>query len=347
MTNKFNKIRVAVVGCGRISDKHFQSIEMHKDKMNLVAICDNDQSTLAKFETKFRVNGYLSLDTLLKKEKLDLVSICTPSGLHSTQTQLCAKYSVNVITEKPMATKWKDALKMVEECNNAGVKLFVVKQNRNNPTLQILKRAINENRFGKLNMVNLNVFWSRPQSYYDQADWRGTLEFDGGALMNQAIHYVDLLVWLFGPIENVHAMTSTSRNIEVEDTVVLNLRWKNGTLGSMSVTMLTYSKNLEGSITILGENGTVKISGVAANEIEIWKFDNSKDYDKKIKNLSYKTPSIYGYGHPLFYSNVIETLNGKTKPNTDGYEGLKSLEIVIAAYLSAKNGKIVSLPLGS
>lgn len=345
MNNKLNKIKIAVVGCGRISNNHFQSIYAHKDKMTLVAVCDNNPTTLKKYEKKFKVNGYLSLDELLKKEKLDLVSICTPSGLHSSQTQLCAKHNVNIITEKPMATKWKDALKMVEVCDKAGVKLFVVKQNRNNPTLQLLKRAINENRFGKLNMVNLNVFWSRPQSYYDQADWRGTLALDGGALMNQAIHYVDLLVWLLGPVDSVHAMTSTSRNIEVEDTVVLNIKWKNGILGSMSITMLTYLKNLEGSITILGDKGTAKLSGVAVNEIEIWKFDNSKAYDKKIDNLSYKTPSVYGYGHPLFYSNVIETLDGKTKPNTDGYEGLKSLEIVIAAYISANKGKVITLPL--
>jgi UDP-N-acetyl-2-amino-2-deoxyglucuronate dehydrogenase len=234
---------------------------------------------------------------------------------------------------------------MVRACDNAGVRLFVVKQNRKNTTLQLLKQAINEKRFGKIYMVNFNVFWTRPQEYYDSAKWRGTWEFDGGAFMNQASHYVDLIEWLIGPIDKVHAMMSTTRNIEVEDTGVLNLKWRNGALGSMNVTMLTYPKNLEGSLTILGENGTVRIGGVAVNEIQHWEFDKSKDYDDKIKEASYQTTSVYGFGHPLYYNNVIEVLRGNAEPETDGREGLKSLEILIASYLSARDGKIISLPL--
>ena len=313
--------------------------------MTLVAVCDNDQPKLRNFEKKFKVNTYLSLDELLINEELDVVSICTPSGLHSLQTQKCAEKGVNVITEKPMATSWQDGLNMVKACDDAGVHLFVVKQNRHNPTLQFLKRAINENRFGKINMVQLNVFWTRPQSYYDQASWRGTWKLDGGALMNQASHYVDLLDWLIGPVEKIQAITSTSRNIEVEDTCVLNIKWKNGTIGSMSVTMLTHDRNLEGSITVLGDNGTAQLSGIAANEIKIWKFDTVKDYDNEIKNLNYKTNSVYGYGHISYYTNVVETLYGNAKPDTDGKEGLRSLEIIIAAYLSAKDERLISLPL--
>lgn len=345
MTNTLKRIRIAVVGCGRISANHFKSIEEHKDKIELVAICDNDHSTLSKFEKKFKVKGYLSLDLLLNNEKLDVVAICTPSGIHSNQTQICAKYGVSVITEKPMATSWQDGLNMVKSCYDANVNLFVVKQNRKNSTLQLLKKAIIENRFGKINMVHLNVFWSRPQSYYDQAKWRGTSELDGGALMNQASHYIDLLDWLIGPVDKIQAMTTRSRDIEVEDTAVINVKWKDGTIGSMSVTMLTYQKNLEGSITILGDKGTARLSGVAVNEISIWEFDEVKDYDKDINNLSYKTQSVYGFGHQLYYSNVIEVLRGNALPDTDGKEGLRSLEIIIAAYLSAKDGKTISLPL--
>ena len=345
MNKKFSKIRIALVGCGRISKNHFEAIELHKEKMTLVAVCDTNHSILEELKKKLNVNIYSSLDELLQNEKLDLVSICSPSGLHSKQTLMCANYGVNVITEKPMATSWQDGLNMVKACKDAGVYLFVVKQNRNNPTLQFLKKAINENRFGKINMVHINVFWTRPQSYYDQADWRGTKELDGGALMNQASHYVDLLNWLIGPIDKIQALTSRSRNIEVEDTCVLNIKWKNGTIGSMNVTMLTYEKNLEGSITVLGDSGSAKLSGIATNEIEIWKFDSSKDYDKEIYELNYKIDSVYGYGHNLFYSNVIETLYGNAKPNTDGKEGLKSLEIIIAAYLSAKYEKTISFPL--
>lgn len=339
------KIRTAIVGCGRISKNHFESLKSHKDNMELISICDTQKAILSENEKKYNVKGYLDLKDMLEKEDLDLVVICTPSGVHANQTEMCAKYSVNVMTEKPMATRWNDGVRMVKACDDASVRLFVVKQNRSNSTLQLLKRVINENRFGKIHMVHLNVFWTRPQEYYDQAPWRGTWEFDGGALMNQASHYVDLLDWLIGPIDKVQAMTSTTRNIEVEDSGVLNIKWRNGAIGSMSVTMLTYPKNLEGSITILGEKGTVRVGGVAVNDIQHWEFDKPKDYDKKVKDASYQTTSVYGFGHPLYYKNVIEVLRGNAEPETDGREGLKSLEILVAAYLSAKDGKIISLPL--
>ncbi len=339
------KIRIAIVGCGRISKNHFGSIEQHQDNIELVSICDIQQDVLSEHKAKYKVKGYLDLEQMLENEKLDLVAICTPSGIHADQTEICAKYRVNVMTEKPMATRWNDGVRMVKVCDDAGVRLFVVKQNRRNSTLQLLKRAIEEKRFGKIHMVHLNVFWTRPQEYYDQAKWRGTWEFDGGAFMNQASHYVDLLDWLIGPIDKVQAMMSTTRDIEVEDTGVLNIKWRNGTLGSMSVTMLTYPKNLEGSITILGEKGTVRVGGVAVNNIQHWEFDETKDYDEEVKEANYQTTSVYGFGHPLYYNNVVEVLRGNIEPETDGREGLKSLEVLIAAYLSARDGQTISLPL--
>ena len=339
------KIRIAIVGCGRISKNHFGSIEKHQDNIELVSICDVQKAVLSEHEAAYNVKGYLDLGDMLENEDLDLVAICTPSGTHADQTELCAKYGVNVMTEKPMATRWSDGVRMVKTCDDAGVRLFVVKQNRRNSTLQLLKRAVKEDRFGKIHMVHLNVFWTRPQEYYDQAPWRGTWEFDGGAFMNQASHYVDLLEWLIGPIDKVQAMMSTTRDIEVEDTGVLNVKWRNGALGSMSVTMLTYPKNLEGSITILGEKGTVRVGGVAVNDIQHWEFDEPKDYDGEVKEANYQTTSVYGFGHPLYYNNVIEVLRGNAEPETDGREGLKSLEVLIAAYLSARDGKTTSLPL--
>ena len=342
---KSKKIRIAVVGCGRIAEKHFEAIKQHENNLQLVALCDTNQEALNKNTAKLNVDGYTTMLGMLENVDIDIVVICTPSGLHPDQTELAAEHGIHVMTEKPMATRWGDGLRMVRACDNAGVRLFVVKQNRKNTTLQLLKQAINEKRFGKIYMVNFNVFWTRPQEYYDSAKWRGTWEFDGGAFMNQASHYVDLIEWLIGPIDKVHAMMSTTRNIEVEDTGVLNLKWRNGALGSMNVTMLTYPKNLEGSLTILGENGTVRIGGVAVNEIQHWEFDKSKDYDDKIKEASYQTTSVYGFGHPLYYNNVIEVLRGNAEPETDGREGLKSLEILIASYLSARDGKIISLPL--
>ncbi|AGA32384.1 putative oxidoreductase [Thioalkalivibrio nitratireducens DSM 14787] len=342
---KDRKIRIAVVGCGRISKNHFGAIERHAENMELVGVCDTHGPTLEQHENAYKVPGFRSLPELLSTAEPDVISLCSPSGLHPEQTITAARHGVHVMTEKPMATRWQDGVRMVKACDEAGVHLFVVKQNRRNATLQLLKRAVAEKRFGRIHMVHLNVFWSRPQSYYDQAKWRGTWEFDGGAFMNQASHYVDLLDWLIGPIDKVQAMVSTTRDIEVEDTGVLNVRWRNGALGSMSVTMLTYPKNLEGSITILGEQGTARIGGVAVNDIQIWDFAEPRDYDADIKAANYETTSVYGFGHPLYYKNVVDVLRGEAEPETDGREGLKSLEVLIAAYLSARDGRTVSLPL--
>ena len=340
------KIRVGVVGCGRISKNHFGSIEAHSENMEVGAVCDIDPVRLAEHEQKYGVKGYARMEDMLSNESIDLVALCTPSGLHPDQAVLAAGYGVNVVTEKPMATRWQDGVRMVKACDDAWVRLFVVKQNRRNTTLQMLKRAFDEKRFGKVYMVNINVFWTRPQEYYDAAKWRGTWELDGGAFMNQASHYVDLVDWLVGPVESVHAMTATlERNIEVEDSGVLNIRWRSGALGSMCVTMLTYPKNLEGSITILGEKGTVRIGGVAVNDIQIWDFQDSRDYDEDVKKANYETTSVYGFGHPLYYANIVDVLQGKAEPDVDGREGLKSLEVLIAAYLSARDGRQVSLPL--
>ncbi|WP_159739434.1 Gfo/Idh/MocA family protein [Vibrio atypicus] len=339
------KIRIAVVGCGRISKNHFGSIEQLESEYELVAVCDNDPKVLDVHKSQYQVPGYLSLDELLNSERLDLVTLCTPSGVHASQTIKAAKAGINVITEKPMATKWEDGLAMVKACDEAGVRLFVVKQNRRNSTLQMLKRAVDEKRFGKIHMVHLNVFWTRPQEYYDRASWSGTWDMDGGAFMNQATHYVDLMHWLIGPVEKVHAMTSTHRDIEVEDTGVVNLKWRNGALGSMSVTMCTYPKNLEGSITILGEKGTVRIGGVAVNDIQEWVFEDERDYDAEIAKANYQTTSVYGFGHPPYFQNVADVLRGKAEPETDGREGLKSLELLISTYRSARDHKEIGLPL--
>jgi UDP-N-acetyl-2-amino-2-deoxyglucuronate dehydrogenase len=286
------------------------------------------------------------LGALLSQSDADVVVLCTPSGQHSAQTVQIAAAGRHVITEKPMATRWADGKRMVEACDAANVRLFVVKQNRRNATLQLLKQAVDQKRFGRIYMVNLNVFWSRPQSYYDGAKWRGTWEFDGGALMNQASHYVDLVDWLIGPVESVQAYTATlARNIQVEDTAVVGIRWRSGALGSINATMLAYPKNYEGSITVLGETGTVRIGGVAVNNIEHWEFATPHASDAQVAEANYATTSVYGFGHPLYYDNVIGTLRGEVEAETDGREGLRSLEILIASYLSARDGRRVALPL--
>ena len=332
--------------CGRIAANHFAAIKAHDTSFELGAVCDTDPDRLGEASEKHGVPGYSDLGTLLANANVDLVALCTPSGLHPSQAILAARAKRHVMTEKPMATRWSDGLQMVRECDEAGVHLFVVKQNRRNATLQLLKSAIAAGRFGRIYMATINVFWSRPQSYYDSAAWRGTWEFDGGALMNQASHYVDLVDWLIGPVESVQAYVGTlARNIQVEDTATVGIRWRSGALGSINVTMLAYPKNFEGSITVLGERGTVRIGGVAVNQITTWEFQDTCPADELIAQANYDTTSVYGFGHPLYYDNVVKVLRGEADPDTDGREGLRSLELLIASYLSARDGRRVALPL--
>lgn len=340
------RIRFALAGCGRISANHFEAIAAHAGECELVGVADVDPAALASAVAATGAPGFRSLDAMLAGTDADCVVLATPSGLHAEQAIRVAQAGRHVMTEKPMATRWQDGKRMVAACDQAGVHLFVVKQNRRNPTLQLLKQAVASGRFGRLYMVSVNVFWSRPQAYYDSAPWRGTWEFDGGAFMNQASHYVDLLDWLVGPVESVQAYTATlARNIEVEDTGVLSIRWRSGALGTMSVTMLTYPKNLEGSITLLGEKGTVRVGGVAVNRIEHWEFAEPHPDDAQVQEASYQTTSVYGHGHRPYYENVIQSLRGRAAPETDGREGLHSLELLIATYLSARDGQRVALPL--
>jgi len=340
------KLRFALAGCGRIAANHFEAIKRHTERCELVDVCDVDSRALQAAVDATGARGHAGLNALLANTNADCVVLTTPSGLHPAQVIEVARTGLDVMTEKPMATRWSDGLAMVKACDEAGVRLFVVKQNRRNRTLQLLKRAVDQQRFGRIYMVTVNVFWSRPQSYYDSAAWRGTWEFDGGAFMNQASHYIDLLDWIVGPVESVMAYTGTlARNIEVEDTGVAALKWRNGAMGTVNVTMLTYPKNLEGSITILGERGSVRIGGVAVNKIEHWEFDVPHQMDREIDDASYQTTSVYGFGHPLYYDNVINTLRGEAEPETDGREGLKSLELLIAMYISARDGKRINLPL--
>jgi UDP-N-acetyl-2-amino-2-deoxyglucuronate dehydrogenase len=339
-------IRFALVGCGRISEKHIEALGVYDSDAELVAVCDTDPDCLHGAAVRTGARAFDSFEDMLHTTDADMVVLATPSGLHAQQGILAAQAGRHVITEKPMATRWKDAKNLVRACDRAGVRLFVVKQNRQNATLQLLKRAVDKGRFGRIYMVNINVFWSRPQAYYDSARWRGTWEFDGGALMNQASHYIDLLDWLVGPVESVHAFTATlARNIQVEDTGVVNVKWRSGALGSVNVTMLAYPQNYEGSITILGEKGRVRLGGVAVNQVDEWLFAEPDADDELVEAASYETSSVYGFGHARYYQNVIDTMRGEAEALTDGREGLRSVELLIGIYLSARDGRVVALPL--
>jgi UDP-N-acetyl-2-amino-2-deoxyglucuronate dehydrogenase len=339
-------IKIGIIGCGRISKNHFDAVSQIQEA-EFVAACDVIDSRLQTVSDNYGIKKlYTNYKEMMEKENLDLVSICTPSGLHPQIGIDAANHRINVLTEKPMATNIEAADALIRACDANNVKLFVVKQNRLNSTMQLLKRAIDKGRFGRIYLAESNVFWQRPQAYYDAEKWRGTWEFDGGAFMNQASHYVDALYWLLGNVDNVMAYTATmARRIEAEDTGCAILHFRNGIIATLNVTMLTFPKNFEGSITIIGEKGTVKIGGVAVNKIEKWEFEDYDDDDRIAQDANYQPPNVYGFGHNPYYRNVIDVLLGKDVPSTDGRDGRKSVEIIQAIYRSAKNGKRISLPL--
>ena len=337
--------RVALVGCGRISRNHVDAIAK-VDDLTLVAVCDEVESRAKDVGAAAGVPWYTDYATMLREVACDVVTVATPSGLHPAHGIAAARAGKHVICEKPMAISLAGADALVRACDEAKVQLFVVKQNRLNPPVQLLKKAIDKGRFGRIYVANTTVWWTRPQEYYDQAPWRGTWEFDGGAILNQASHYVDLMQWLVGPVESVMAKTSTlARKIEAEDTGMAVIKFRSGALGSIQVTMLTYPKNLEGSITILGEKGTVKIGGTAVNKVEHWSFADADDDDRLLVQANTAPPSVYGFGHEGYYQNVVSTLRGTTRPETDGRGGRKSLELILGIYESARTGTEVALPL--
>lgn len=357
MTSK--KIKFGLVGCGRISYRHIAALAACRENAILTCVCDLIAERAAikaveyTREASCRGKGniikpriYLNLDDMLENEDIDVLSICTPSGLHPIQGVKAAEKHIHVLTEKPMAIDLQSADMLIRACEDNNVRLFVVMQNRLNSTVRLLKQSMDKGRFGNIYMLLSNVLWQRPQSYYDQALWRGTWEMDGGAFCNQAIHYVDMLQWLGGPVEAVAAVTGTlGRQIETEDTGSAIFRYKNGAIGSLNVTVLAYPKNIEGSVTVLGEKGTVRLGGMALNKIEKWEFETADDDDLLAAESCYEPADVYGYGHTAYYANVLDVLAGKAEPCADGKEGRKSLELVRAIYRSAAEGTPVSLPL--
>jgi len=338
-------IRLALVGCGRISRNHLDAIAKIPE-LQLVSVCDIVAERAVQAAEQAGVPWFTDLERMLAEVPSDAVVVATPSGLHPQHGIMAARAGRHVISEKPMAISLAAADALVQACDDHQVQLFVVKQNRLNPPIVLLKRALDRGRFGRLYMANCTVRWTRPQEYYDQAPWRGTWEFDGGAFMNQASHYVDLIQWLVGPVESVMAKTATmARRIEAEDSGVAILKFRSGAIGTIEVTMLTFPRNLEGSITILGEKGTVKIGGTAVNRVEHWQFADYDDDDKLVEQANTNPPSVYGFGHEGYYRNVVAVLRGEARPETDGRAGRKSLELILGIYESAKTGRDVPLPL--
>ncbi len=337
--------RLGLIGCGRIAPRHVDAIG-RTEGLELVAVCDAVAERSAEIADPLGIPTYAKFGAMLDGTDMDAVVICTPSGRHAAHSIAAARAGKHIVTEKPMATSVADADAMIKACDDEGVQLFVVKQNRLNPPVQLVKRAMDKGRFGRVFMINATVFWSRPQSYYDQAKWRGTWEFDGGCFMNQASHYVDLVLWLMGPVESVMAKTGTlARRIETEDTGAAIVRFRDGGIGVLQVTVLTYPRNLEGSLTIIGEKGTVKLGGVAVNKMETWNFAEYDDDDREVEEASYAPKDVYGIGHLGYYQTVARVLRGEGVADPDGRDGRKSLELIQAIYQSAREGREIPLPL--
>jgi UDP-N-acetyl-2-amino-2-deoxyglucuronate dehydrogenase len=337
--------RVGLVGCGRISQFHIDALQK-VEGLVLAAVCDIDEERARAAGEKAGVPSFASLDAMLEGAAIDVVTVCTPSGLHPEHAITAAKAGKHVVSEKPMALSLDAADAMIAACEKAKVKLFVVKQNRLNPPIQLLKRAVDRGRFGRIFMANVTVRWQRPQEYYDAEKWRGTWKLDGGAIMNQASHYVDLIQWLLGPVESVMAKTATqARRIEAEDSGAAVLKFTSGAIGVVEVNVLTFPRNYEGSITLIGETGTVKIGGTAVNKVEHWTFAEYDDDDKYVVTGAINTnpPTVYGFGHEGYYRNVVAVLRGKAKADTDGWEGRKSLALILGIYESARTGKNVTI----
>lgn len=334
-------INIGIIGCGRISKNHFEAIAQQPNA-HCISCCDIIEERAREFAKKYDIPMWTSkYQEILLDPNIDLISICTPSGLHPEHGIQAANAGKHVLTEKPMACRLNEADELIQVCDKAGVKLFVVLQNRLNPSIKLVRRAFEEGRFGKIYMITSNVFWTRPQDYYDMAPWRGTWKLDGGAFMNQACHYVDMVQWFGGPIQEVKSITATlARNIEAEDTGSAIIRFRNGAIGNINVTMLTYPNNIEGSITILGEKGTARVGGTSMNVIERWEFNDVMDYDSQVQEVGTNPDSVYGFGHKTFYSNIMTVLNqdseGKDpfiEPHyTDGIDGRKSLELLESIY---------------
>jgi UDP-N-acetyl-2-amino-2-deoxyglucuronate dehydrogenase len=339
-------IRFGLLGCGRIAKRHSDLLGgNHIKGASLVAVCDPLRARADAIASKFGVPAHCGMDDFLARKDIDVVAVLTPSGMHPEHVIAAAKAGKHVVVEKPMALRLQDADAMIRACDEAGVKLFIVKQNRFNVPVVKAREALEAGRFGRLILGTVRVRWCRDQAYYDQDAWRGTWAYDGGVLTNQASHHVDMLEWFFGDVVSVHARAITAlAKIETEDTAVATLKFKNGALGIIEATTAARPTDLEGSLSILGEKGTVEIAGFAVNQIRHWRFVDELPSDKDVvEKFSVNPPNVYGFGHQAYYQHVIECLTSQRSALVDGLEGRKSLELISALYESIETGQEVAL----
>lgn len=332
-----NKIRFAIIGCGRIAQRHAGHIS---NKGILAAVCDVVKDKADGLAKEYKAAGYYNIDDLLKAEAgLDVVSVCTPNGLHAEHSIKALQAGFHVLCEKPMALSTEDCERMIKAADEAGKRLFIIKQNRYNPPVVAVKNALEQGRLGKIYSIQLNCFWNRKADYYANT-WKGTLKLDGGTLYTQFSHFIDLLLWMIGDVKQVQSMMANyaHRNIiEFEDTGVVTLQFVNGAIGTINYTVNSHAKNMEGSLTIFGEKGTVKIGGQYLNELE---YQNIKDYiirDIPAGNIANQYGNYEGSmsNHDKVYDNLIEVLQHNGTMTTSAMEGLKTVSLIEKMYSTA------------
>ena len=345
-------MRYALIGCGRIATNHMKAAV--NNQLEISAVCDvvpeNMEVLLAKHELQndMSILRYTDYKSMIQEVKPDLVSIATESGIHAEIALFCIDHGVHVIIEKPMAMSISDANEIIRHSEEKHVKVSACHQNRFNIAVQEMRHALEAGRFGRLSHGSIHVRWNRNQGYYDQAPWRGTWAQDGGALMNQCIHGIDLLRWTFGgEIEEVYGQTRQQFHdyLEAEDVGMAVVKFKNGAIATIEGTTNVYPKNLEETLYIFGEKGTVKIGGTSTNNIDVWDFADESEADKKNKGLQEETSNVYGNGHTSLFADMIDAIQNDRKPYVDAYAGRDALELVLAIYKSQKEGKAVKLPL--
>ena len=339
-------LNFALVGCGRIAKRHSELLGGGVIKgARLAAVCDVDGGKAARIGAQFSVPHFTDMHAMMEQAAVDVAVVLTESGRHAEHVIQLARHGKHIVVEKPMALTLDDADAMIRVCDAAGVKLFVVKQNRFNVPIVKLRESLEAGRFGRLVMGTVRVRWCRTQDYYDQAPWRGTWALDGGVLSNQASHHIDMLEWMMGDVDSVFAMSATALvKIEAEDTAIVALRFKSGALGLIEATTATRPKDLEGSISIIGEGGTVEIGGFAMNEMKVWNFVAPQPGDAEVmKRYSVNPPNVYGFGHQAYYEHVVDCIINDRRHLVDGLEGRKSLELISAIYESVETRREVPL----
>jgi UDP-N-acetyl-2-amino-2-deoxyglucuronate dehydrogenase len=337
------KIRFALIGCGTIANKHVIAIRRVANA-EVVGAHDIEPVAAEEFKKKYHIPTYANVEEMISDTNPDVLNILTPSGDHAERILELMRFNKHFVVEKPLALRLEEVDEVIRECSSRGIELFVVQQNRFNPPIRKLKEALDKGRFGKLVLGTVRVRWNRDQAYYDQKLWRGTWAYDGGVLVNQALHHLDMLLWLMGDVESVVAKTELRLvNIEAEDTAVAIIKFRNGALGIIEATTATRPKDLEGSISILGEKGSVEVGGFFMNELKTWNFSQPNEMDKDIWEKHAKVPEEIAWNHTEFLKDVVSSLLEHKKGLIDGKEGRKSVELVTAIYESAETDKEIFL----